>query len=258
LYSNQLCIPEQISCDSTAISLVKVAVEPKELCDLDKLGHGLELLNQVETNVEVSLQKNGQYVIGTSGELHLEQVMKDLTELFAQVEVSFYPQLPPFRETILDEASASEPFLTSEVTSPYFSISNTQLIVKTDSFLLQIQAFPHLELKESYSIMAEHQNSCILSFNPKLDLNALIDSGIQKFIATLKYAFRLAEEAGPLCGEPMEMCDFTLNKSSYFSNYSLPSTPACSELHSNVHFCFVLYVSNLPCTRVKCKQLMKC
>ena len=252
LYSNPLSIPEQISCDSTAISLVKVAVEPKELCDLDKLRHGLELLNQVETNVEVSLQKNGQYVIGTSGELHLEQVMKDLTELFAQVEVNYYPQLPPFRETILEEPMASEPFFASEVTSPFFSISNTQLTVKADAFLLEIQAFPHLELKKTYSILAEHQNSCILSINPKLDLNAFTDGGgIQEFIATLKHAFRLAVEAGPLCGEPMENVRFHIERIEPFQQ--LQSSKYTSMLRAAFKRAFLLRSPRLKLAMYACE-----
>jgi translation elongation factor EF-G len=88
--------------------------------------------------------------------------------------------------------------------------------VKTDAFLLEIQAFPQFELKTTCSILTEHQNSCILSINPKIDLNAITDDGIQEFTATLKYAFRLAVEAGPLCGEPMENVRFHIERIELF------------------------------------------
>jgi ribosome assembly protein 1 len=52
--------------------IVRVAVEPVWPGDLDKLVRGLRMLNQADSAVEVLLQENGEHVILTAGELHLE------------------------------------------------------------------------------------------------------------------------------------------------------------------------------------------
>ena len=83
-------------------------------------------------------------------------------------------------------------------------------------FYSKFKHFLSLSSKTTCSILTEHQNSCILSINPKIDLNAITDDGIQEFTATLKYAFRLAVEAGPLCGEPMENVRFHIERIELF------------------------------------------
>ncbi|WFD01413.1 Cytoplasmic GTPase/eEF2-like protein (ribosomal biogenesis) [Malassezia obtusa] len=93
----------------TAAPIVRVALEPKSPADMPKLVEGLRLLNQADPCVEVAVQGNGEHVIMTAGELHLERCMKDLRERFARCKIQQSPPLVPFRETAVKGASMPPP-----------------------------------------------------------------------------------------------------------------------------------------------------
>ncbi|PKI85742.1 Ria1p [Malassezia vespertilionis] len=82
-----------------ATPIVRVALEPKNPAEMPKLVEGLRLLNQADPCVEVMVQDNGEHVILTAGELHLERCLKDLRERFARCKIQQSPPLVPFRET---------------------------------------------------------------------------------------------------------------------------------------------------------------
>ncbi|KAG2182081.1 hypothetical protein INT43_007008 [Umbelopsis isabellina] len=81
--------------------IVRVALEPEDLSQMDKLVRGLRLLNLADPCVEVMLQETGEHVILTAGELHLERCLKDLRERFAKIEINVSPPIVPFRESIV-------------------------------------------------------------------------------------------------------------------------------------------------------------
>ncbi|KAJ1508818.1 Cytoplasmic GTPase/eEF2-like protein (ribosomal biogenesis) [Coelomomyces lativittatus] len=54
------------------VSMVKVAVEPTRIQDLEKLVHGLRLLSQSDPAVEIMITASGEHVLATAGEVHLE------------------------------------------------------------------------------------------------------------------------------------------------------------------------------------------
>lgn len=83
----------------TATPIVRVALEPRNPADMPKLVEGLRLLNQADPCVEVLVQDNGEHVIMTAGELHLERCLKDLRERFARCKIQQSPPLVPYRET---------------------------------------------------------------------------------------------------------------------------------------------------------------
>lgn len=93
----------------TATPIVRVALEPKNPADMPKLVEGLRLLNQADPCVEVAVQDNGEHVILTAGELHLERCMKDLRERFARCPIQQSPPLVPFRETAVKGATMPPP-----------------------------------------------------------------------------------------------------------------------------------------------------
>ncbi|WFC94927.1 Cytoplasmic GTPase/eEF2-like protein (ribosomal biogenesis) [Malassezia brasiliensis] len=92
-----------------ATPIVRVALEPKNPVDMPKLVEGLRLLNQADPCVEVMVQDNGEHVIMTAGELHLERCMKDLRERFARCKIQQSPPLVPFRETAVRGATMAPP-----------------------------------------------------------------------------------------------------------------------------------------------------
>ncbi|CAG8615979.1 4597_t:CDS:10 [Cetraspora pellucida] len=81
--------------------IVRVALEPTDPSEIDKLIEGLRLLNQADPCVEVLVQETGEHVILTAGEVHLERCLRDLKERFAKIEIQVSPPIVPFRETIV-------------------------------------------------------------------------------------------------------------------------------------------------------------
>lgn len=81
--------------------ILYVALEPEDPTKLDALEEGLRLLNISDPSVEVTLSNQGEHILGTAGELHLERCLKDLTERFAKIEIQASQPIVPYRETIV-------------------------------------------------------------------------------------------------------------------------------------------------------------
>lgn len=84
--------------------IVRVALEPENPGDLDKMIHGLKLLVQSDPAAEYEVLESGEHVIVTAGELHLERCLKDLRERFARCEIQVGEPIVPYRETIVSAA----------------------------------------------------------------------------------------------------------------------------------------------------------
>jgi len=89
--------------------IVRVALEPENPYDLDKMIKGLKLLVQSDPCAEYEQLPNGEHVILTAGELHLERCLKDLRERFAKCEVQAGEPIVPYRETIISAAEMNPP-----------------------------------------------------------------------------------------------------------------------------------------------------
>ena len=81
--------------------IVRVALEPVNPADLDKVIHGLELLVQSDPCAEYEQFSSGEHVLLTAGELHLERCLTDLRERFARCEIQAGEPIVPYRETIV-------------------------------------------------------------------------------------------------------------------------------------------------------------
>lgn len=81
--------------------IVRVALEPVNPMDLDKLINGLKLLVQSDPCAEYELFSSGETVLLTAGELHLERCITDLQERFALCEIQAGAPIVPYRETIV-------------------------------------------------------------------------------------------------------------------------------------------------------------
>lgn len=94
-------------CDLTimATPIYRVAVEPKNVTDLAKLMKGLKLLNQADACVQVIVQENGEHVLVTLGEVHLERCVYDLETEYAKCAVTVSSPIVPLRETIVPQAT---------------------------------------------------------------------------------------------------------------------------------------------------------
>ncbi|OAL37072.1 hypothetical protein AYO20_03549 [Fonsecaea nubica] len=88
--------------------IVRVALEPTNPMDLNKMIKGLKLLEQSDPCAVYEQMESGEHVILTAGELHLERCLKDLRERFAKCDIQPGEPIVPYRETIV-KAEEMEP-----------------------------------------------------------------------------------------------------------------------------------------------------
>jgi ribosome assembly protein 1 len=88
--------------------IVRVALEPVNPMDLNKMIMGLKLLEQSDPCAVYEQMESGEHVILTAGELHLERCLKDLQERYAKCEIQPGEPIVPYRETIV-KAKEMEP-----------------------------------------------------------------------------------------------------------------------------------------------------
>lgn len=107
LKSATLCSQVEGACNLAGIAsttgrpIVRVALEPENPGDLDKMIAGLKLLVQSDPCAEYEQFSNGEHVLLTAGELHLERCLTDLRERFARCEIQAGAPIVPYRETIV-------------------------------------------------------------------------------------------------------------------------------------------------------------
>lgn len=89
--------------------IVRVALEPANTTDLDKMIRGMKLLEQSDPCAQYEVLESGEHVILTAGELHLERCLKDLRERFARCEIQAGEPIVPYRETIVNSAEMLPP-----------------------------------------------------------------------------------------------------------------------------------------------------
>ena len=94
---------------SSNAPIVRVALEPANPGDLDKMVRGLHLLQQADPAVEYEQLESGEHVILTAGELHLERCLKDLRERFAGCDVQAGEAIVPYREGIVRAEEMNPP-----------------------------------------------------------------------------------------------------------------------------------------------------
>ena len=93
---------------SLSSPIVRVALEPTNPMDLNKMIKGLKLLEQSDPCAIYEQMPSGEHVILTAGELHLERCLKDLRERFARCDIQPGEPIVPYRETIV-KAEEMEP-----------------------------------------------------------------------------------------------------------------------------------------------------
>ncbi|KAF2646044.1 elongation factor 2 [Massarina eburnea CBS 473.64] len=89
--------------------IVRVALEPENPYDLEKMITGLQMLVQSDACAEYELLPSGEHVILTAGELHLERCLKDLRERFAKCEIQAGEPIVPYRESIVAAEEMNPP-----------------------------------------------------------------------------------------------------------------------------------------------------
>ena len=89
--------------------IVRVALEPVNPADLEKMIRGMKLLEQSDPCAQYEALESGEHVILTAGELHLERCLEDLRERFAKCEIQAGEPIVPYRETIVSATEMPPP-----------------------------------------------------------------------------------------------------------------------------------------------------
>lgn len=89
--------------------IVRVALEPENPADLDKMIKGLKMLEESDPCAIYEMLESGEHVLATAGELHLERCLKDLRERFARCEIQAGEPIVPYRESIVSAQEMNPP-----------------------------------------------------------------------------------------------------------------------------------------------------
>lgn len=88
-----------------SLGLVKVAIEAETLSEMETLKEGLIKLDRSDPSVQFYVNNQGEYILSTCGEIHLERCVKDLQDDFAKgVKFSISDPIITFKETIVSQA----------------------------------------------------------------------------------------------------------------------------------------------------------
>lgn len=91
-----------------AVPILRVAVEPEDLMEMEKLREGLKLLNVADPCVEIMDTATGELVLGACGEVHLEKCLDDLETIYSKIKVIRSAPIVPFRETLIEAPKVDE------------------------------------------------------------------------------------------------------------------------------------------------------
>ena len=67
-------------------SIIKNSIISDDIKDMPMLVEGLKKLNKSDPAVDYYVQENGEHILVTSGEVHLERCVKDLEDQLAKVK----------------------------------------------------------------------------------------------------------------------------------------------------------------------------
>ncbi|XP_054160603.1 elongation factor-like GTPase 1 [Oppia nitens] len=98
--STTMYCPPFIDLHLSTIPILRVALEPQNPTLMPKLIDALKKLNQADPCVDVKIQETGEHVIVTTGEVHLQRCITDLTQ-YSSIEINCSEPIVPFRETIV-------------------------------------------------------------------------------------------------------------------------------------------------------------
>ena len=96
--SNNYNCPSIIPLNMNQNSNIKVSISPENIKEMPILLEGLEKLNRSDPAVNYYTQSNGEHILVTSGEVHLERCIKDLEDELAKVKFKISAPIVNFKE----------------------------------------------------------------------------------------------------------------------------------------------------------------
>ncbi|KAM3212635.1 hypothetical protein ACQJBY_065600 [Aegilops geniculata] len=174
------------------LPVVKIAAEPLNPSELPKMVEGLRKISKSYPLAITKVEESGEHTILGTGELYLDSIMKDLRELYSEVEVKL--------------AEPLEKGLAEDIENGLVSLDSRQKEV-TDFFRQRYQ-WDVLAARSIWAFGPDKQGPNILlddSLSVEVDknlLNAVKDSIVQ--------GFQWGAREGPLCDEPIRNVKFKI------------------------------------------------
>lgn len=207
------------------LPVVKTATEPLNPSELPKMVEGLRKISKSYPLAITKVEESGEHTILGTGELYLDSIMKDLRELYSEVEVKVADPVVSFCETVVESSSMkcfaetpnkknkitmiAEPLergLAEDIENGVVSIDWQRK--KLGDFFKSKYDWDLLAARSIWAFGPDKQGPNILLDDTlsgevdKTTLNAVKDSIVQ--------GFQWGAREGPLCDEPIRNVKFKI------------------------------------------------
>lgn len=209
-------------------SACKISVEPLIPAELPKMIDGLRSINKSYPISITKREESGEHIILGTGELYLDCILKDLRDIFSEIEIKVSDPIVAFSETVIDTSSIAcfgntpnnknKLTLLCEPLEEGISADIENEIVRIDweprdlgDFFKTKYNWDLLAARNIWAFGPENNGPNILQDDTlpseinKKDLNKIRNSVVQ--------GFQWATIGGPLCNEPIRNCRFKLLES---------------------------------------------
>lgn len=222
-YDEDVCVFRPLQFNT--LPVVKTATEPLNPSELPKMVEGLRKISKSYPLAITKVEESGEHTILGTGELYLDSIMKDLRELYSEVEVKVADPVVSFCETVVESSSmkcfAETPNKKNKITmiaEPLErglaeDIENGVVSVdwprkKLGDFFQTKYDWDLLAARSIWAFGPDKQGPNILlddTLSSEVDkslLNAVKDSIVQ--------GFQWGAREGPLCDEPIRNVKFKI------------------------------------------------
>ncbi|KAF9614532.1 hypothetical protein IFM89_019195 [Coptis chinensis] len=207
------------------LPVVKTATEPLNPSELPKMVEGLRKISKSYPLAITKVEESGEHTILGTGELYLDCIMKDLRELYSEVEVKVADPVVSFCETVVESSSmkcfAETPNKKNKITMIAEPLEKGLAediengIVSIDWNRKTIGEF--FQTKYDWDLLAARS---IWAFGPdKQGPNILLDDTLpsevdKNLLSAVKdsivQGFQWGAREGPLCDEPIRNVKFKI------------------------------------------------
>ncbi len=102
-FKDDLYVFKTLDFDNKAV--MKIAAEPLNPSDLPKMVEGLRKITKSYPACVTKVEESGEHTIMGTGELFLDSVMKDLREMYGEIEIKVSDPVVCFSETVVETSS---------------------------------------------------------------------------------------------------------------------------------------------------------
>ncbi|KAL6759260.1 elongation factor EF-Tu-like protein [Haematococcus lacustris] len=205
------------------ISVVKIATEPLHPSELPKMVDGLRKINKSYPLAVTKVEESGEHTILGTGEMYLDCLMKDLRELYAEVEVKVADPVVSFCETVVETSSlkcfAETPNKRNKLTVVAEPLEKG-LAEDIETGAVRID-WPRKKLQDFFTTKYEWDLLAVRglwAFGPdRQGPNVLLDDTLagetdKQLLAAIRdsvvQGFQWGAREGPLCDEPLRNVKF--------------------------------------------------